>query len=332
MGDRHVAIVAEIGSVHDGSFGNAVRLVETAAACGADAVKFQLHLPEAESTRDAPSPPYFSAEPRFEYFARTGFSKDQWARIASSCAEAGVEFVCSAFSIEAVAILEDVGVSRHKVASGEVTNLPLLEAMASTGKPVLLSSGMSSWAELDAAVDVLRSGGPVTVLQCTSQYPCPPERVGLNVIAEMAARYALPVGFSDHTSGNEAAIAAVALGASVVEKHLTFSKRMYGSDAPNAAEPEQMTELCRSIRAVERMLENQVDKDDISPYAEMKRIFEKSIVVLESLEAGTVLTAEMLGCKKPGTGIAPSQLSAIVGRRLARPVAADAVLQEGDLA
>lgn len=329
----HTMIVAEIGSVHDGSLGNAIRLVETAAECGADAVKFQLHIAEAESTKDAPSPPYFSDEPRFEYFARTGFTPTQWGRISNACERVGVEFVCSPFSVEAVHILDDLGVRRHKIASGEVTNTPLLEAVAASGKPVLLSSGMSSWSELDEAHAVLAAGGgEITTLQCASRYPCPPEQVGLNVLTEMSRRYGGPVGFSDHTAGNEAALAAVVLGASVIEKHLTFSKRMYGSDAPNAAEPEQLAALVRGVRDIEVMLANPVDKDAIGDFAEMKQIFEKSVVARTALEAGTVIAAEHLTTKKPGTGIPPRRLRSLVGRTVARRVEADALVAEQDLA
>src|ERR1700733_9456425 len=219
-----ISIIAEIGSVHDGSFGNALKLIEAAAACGADAVKFQTHIPEAESLRDAPPPAYFSAEPRFEYFRRTAFSKEKWTQLAAHCATHGVAFLSSPFSLEAVDLLETVGVAAYKVPSGEVTNLPLLDRIAATRKPVYLSSGMSDWQELDRAVAALGHGGTVTVLQCSSAYPCPEERVGLNVLGEMARRWNLPVGLSDHTDGIAAGVAAAALGASAIEKHFTFSR------------------------------------------------------------------------------------------------------------
>ena len=169
---------------HDGSLGHAIRMAEVAAECGVDAVKFQLHDAEAETTRDAPSPPYFKHETRWEYFERTAFTDDQWGTLKAACEAAGVEFLCSAFSTKAVERLERIGVSRYKIGSGEVTNLELVRAAAATGKPVLLTSGMSSWAELDAAVAA--AGDQVTVLQCTSQYPTPSERVGLNVLARAA--------------------------------------------------------------------------------------------------------------------------------------------------
>jgi N,N'-diacetyllegionaminate synthase len=318
-----ITIIAEIGSVHDGSFGNALKLTEAAAACGADAVKFQTHIAEAETLRNAPAPTYFSDEPRFDYFSRTAFTRDQWRKLAAHCASLGVTFLSSPFSLDAVDLLEDVGVAAYKIPSGEVTNTPLLEHVAATGRPVYLSSGMSGWAELDTAVEALRSGGPLTVLQCTSAYPCPPERVGLNVLAEMAARWGLPVGYSDHTEGIAAGIAAAALGASVIEKHFTFSRLMYGSDAANATEPEQFALYCKSIKAVATMLASRVDKNDVSFYSDMKRIFEKSIVAAFPLGAGTVLERAHFAFKKPGDGIPAAQWKMLVGRKLIRDVPAD---------
>src|SRR5919202_3475078 len=236
-----VFVVAEAGMNHDGSLGNAVRMVEVAAEAGVDAVKFQLHDAEAESTRDAPSPPYFEGESRWDYFRRTAFIDEQWATLKEACEAAEIEFVCSVFSVEAVERLERLGVRRYKIGSGEVTNLELVRRVAATGKPVLLTSGMSSWAELDAAVAA--AGDDVTVLQCTSEYPTPPERVGLNVLAELRERYGRPVGLSDHTIGNYAAFAAVTLGAVVVEKHFTLSKNLYGPDAAFSMEPDELDDL-----------------------------------------------------------------------------------------
>jgi N-acetylneuraminate synthase len=330
--NKNVFVIAEVGSVHDGSFGNAQRLIDVAAACGADAVKFQTHLPAAETLRDAPMPSYFKGEPRFEYFARTGFTLEQWKKLAQHASSCGIEFMSSPFSAEAVAMLEDIGISRYKIPSGEVSNLPMLEVIAATGKPVLLSSGMSSWAELDAAVATIqRHHNRLSVMQCTSSYPCPPERVGLNVLVEMKARWGLPVGYSDHTLENNACLAAVALGATVVEKHLTFSRSMYGSDAKHSAEPAQLTALVQGIREIEAMLASPVDKNDLRDFREMKEIFEKSVVSTRFIPAGTVITSEMLGIKKPGNGIPAARLNDVVGSVAAQDIAADFLIREADL-
>lgn len=327
-----VCVIAEVGSVHDGSFGNAKRLIDLAAECGADVVKFQTHIAPAETLRGAPLPPYFKGEPRYEYFERTGFTPDQWCGFRDHCRERGIEFLSSPFSIEAVELLERVGVGRYKIPSGEVTNLPLLEVVAETGKPVLLSSGMSSWAELDAAVNaVLRRHSRLTVLQCTTEYPCPDERVGLNVMLEMRDRYRLPVGLSDHTLTIYAPLAAVALGAAVVEKHLTFSRRMYGSDAAHSLEPAEFADMVRGIRAIATMLAHPVDKSRADRFRVMKETFEKSLVSLVEIAAGAVITREMLGLKKPGTGIPAARLDEVVGRRAARRVAPDSLLTPADV-
>jgi N-acetylneuraminate synthase len=325
-----VFVIAEAGMNHDGSLGNAIRMAEVAAECGADAVKFQLHDAEAESTRDAPPPPYFEGEPRWDYFRRTAFTDEQWARLKDACGAAGTEFLCSAFSVEAVERLDRLGVARFKIGSGEVTNLELIRAAAATGKPILLTSGMSSWAELDEAVAA--AGENVTVLQCTSLYPTPPEQVGLNVLGELRERYGKPVGLSDHTLGPYACFAAVALGATVVEKHFTLSRELYGPDASLALEPDELEDLVEGVREIETMLANPVDKDDLEPVAEMKRVFEKSVVSSREIPAGAEISREMVAAKKPGTGIPAKKLSEVIGRRAAVAIPADTVLTEEMLA
>lgn len=309
-------IIAEIGSVHDGSFGNACKLIELAAELGADTAKFQTHIAEAETLANAPSPSYFQDESRFEYFQRTAFSAPQYRKMIEHARKNKIKFLSSPFSIEAVDFLEEAGLEVYKVPSGEVSNLPLLERLRDTNKPVLLSSGMSDWRELDKAVERLQGGGPLTIMQCSSEYPCRPESVGLNVITEMKARYNLPVGFSDHTTGMAAALGAVSAGASVIEKHLTFSKKMYGSDAKHSMEPEMFRLFCQTLRELWVMLQSPVDKSNSSPYADMKKVFEKSVVSARPLKAGTVLTRADLCYKKPGDGIRSFEFEKVLGRKL----------------
>jgi len=325
-------IIAEIGSVHDGSFGNARCLIDSAADCRVDAVKFQTHIAEAETLPDAPTPPYFKDESRFGYFRRTAFTREQWLELKSHAEERGLIFLSSPFSIEAVQLLEEIGMKQYKIPSGEVTNLPMLEVIAQTGKPVLLSSGMSSWAELDEAVNtIIKHHSHLTILQCTTEYPCAYENVGLNVMLTMRERYKLPVGLSDHTLTNYAAFAAVALGATVIEKHFTLSRYMYGSDAKHSLEPAEMTDLVQGIRAVETMLANRVDKDDITHLNTMKKTFEKSVVSLVDIPEGAVITSTMIGIKKPGTGIPARDYYNIVGKRSRRHIPANTLLHEDDV-
>lgn len=325
-------IIAEIGSTHDGSFGNAGCLIDAASECGVDAVKFQTHIAKAETLPDAPSPPYFESEPRFAYFERTAFTKSQWIKLKKHAEKRGLLFLSSPFSVEAVQLLEEIGVKQYKIPSGEVTNLPMLEIIAQTGKPILLSSGMSLWAELDEAVNtIIKYHSRLTVLQCTTQYPCAYEKVGLNIMLEMRERYKLPMGLSDHTLTNYAAFAAVTLGATVIEKHFTLSRRMYGSDTKHSLEPAEMTDLVQGIRAIETMLASHVDKNDITQLSAMKQTFEKSVVSLVDIPEGTRITKAMIGTKKPGTGIPARNYYNIVGKRSTRHIPANTLLREVDI-
>ena len=331
--EHKIKIIGEIGSVHDGSFGNALKLIELAAECGADIVKFQTHIAEAETLKDAPMPSFFKGEPRYEYFKRTGFSIEEWKQLKAKCDEQRIEFLSSPFSVEAVELLEKIGIKRYKVPSGEVTNLKLLKVIAETRKPVLLSSGMSAWQELDDAVNTIKNiHNDITVLQCTSEYPCTYENVGLNIMLEMKERYQLPVGFSDHTLSNYSAFTAVALGATIIEKHLTFSRKMYGSDAKHSLEPSEFSDMVKGIRAIEAIVSSKVDKDEIaSRMSEMKKVFQKSIVSIIDIPKGTIITEEMIGFKKPGTGIPASKVETVLGMCTKKDIAKDRIINLEEL-
>jgi N-acetylneuraminate synthase len=257
------------------------------------------------------------------YFRRTSFSLSQWKEIADHCKSMGVAFMSSPFSLEAVDLLEEVGVQVYKIPSGEVTNLPLLEKIARTGKKVYLSSGMSNWLELDNAVSILKIGCLVEIMQCTSAYPCPPEQVGLNVMLQMRDRYNLPYGFSDHTLGFAASISAVALGATVIEKHFTFSKLMYGSDAQHSMEPAEFKRFCEDIKEAAVIRYHPVDKNDLSRFKDMKSIFEKSVVCAADISAGHELTLVDLAFKKPGDGISAADFSKLLGLKVKRSLPAN---------
>lgn len=324
-----ILLMAEVGSTHDGSIGNAFRLVDAAADAGADVVKFQIHMPEFETVRHAPNPPHFSAESRWDYLNRTSFTFQQWAAIKSHADSLGITFTASPFCTEAVHILEALEVDLFKIPSGEVTNIPMLEVIASLGKPVFLSSGMSNWAELDAAVTAL-SETSLTILQCSSVYPCPPHLVGLNVLGELRERYRRPVGLSDHSVSHVASLAAAALGASVIEKHLTLSRWMYGSDAPYSLEPHDFRQLASDLVEISA-LRNNVVKDDISTYSEMKRVYEKSVVAARFLPAGTRLSMTDLAFKKPGDGFPARDYRSLIGGIVTRSIEQDEQLNLRDI-
>ena len=314
------SIIAEIGSVHDGSFGNACKLVELAKGCGADIVKFQTHIAESETIKHAPMPNYFKGEPRYEYFKRTAFSKEQWVNLKKICDDLEIEFLSSPFSIEAAELLQEIGVKKFKIPSGEVTNIPLIEKLASYCKPVLISSGMSNWEELDKAVNILIDKVDLTIMQCTSKYPCPPQYVGLNIFSELRSRYGseFKLGFSDHTSTISAGIAAAALGAKSIEKHLTFSKLMYGSDAKNSLEPDEFVCYSKSIKEVWFMLDNPILKNQIDDFQDIKRVFEKSIFASKELASGSEITFSDLSFKKPGDGLSAAFYKDLLGLSVKR--------------
>jgi len=328
-------IVAEVGLSHDGSLGLAHAFIDEIARNGADAVKFQTHIAEAESTPAEPFRVTFSRQDatRYEYWKRIAFSEAQWQGLADHARERGLLFLSSPFSREAVDLLKRLGMEMWKIASGEIGNLPLLDAMIATGRPILLSSGMSDLVEMDKAVErVRRTGLPLAVLQCTTAYPCPPERIGLNMIPFFRDRYGCSVGLSDHSGTIYPGIAAATLGVEVVEVHVTMSRGMFGPDVPASITMEGLRQLVDGIRFVERMRASPVDKDAIAlEMAPLRAIFTKSLVAREPLSAGTVLTEAHLAGKKPGTGIPAEQLPDFIGRVLRRDLERDEQIRADDI-
>lgn len=324
-------LIGEVGQAHDGSLGLAHQFVDAVADAGADAVKFQTHIAAAESTPAEPWRVRFSPqdETRYDYWRRMEFSEAQWLGLREHADERGLMFLSTPFSLEAVELLDRVGVSMWKIASGEVTNLELLSALPGRA-PVLLSSGMSRFDELDRAVEVCRAGGhQVAVLQCTSAYPTTPEQVGLNLLAEYRERWGCPVGLSDHSGTMFPALAATTLGAQVIELHVTLSRRMFGPDVPASLTVEELTEVRRGMHDISRMLRNPIDKDAAAgDMGQMRRLFTRSLVLRSDLPAGHVLSRDDLVSKKPGSGIPPAEIDTVLGRRLVADVHADELLDE----
>jgi N-acetylneuraminate synthase len=326
-------VVAEVAQAHDGSLGTCHAYIDAAARAGADAVKFQTHIAAAESTPGEPFRVKFSKQDsnRYDYWKRMEFTQEQWQGLKDHCDEKHVAFLSSPFSMQAVELLTQVGVPAWKVGAGEVNNLPMLEKLRATGKPVILSSGMSSWAEMDAAVEAVGKGN-CAVLQCTTSYPCPPEKLGLNVIGELRARYGTPVGLSDHSGTIYAGLAAAALGCDVLEVHVCFSREVFGPDTTSSVTTGELKQLVAGIRFIEQAKANPIDKDQIAgSMSDLKRMFGKSLVAARALNTGTKLTEADLALKKPGTGIPAAKLKDTLGRKLKRAVAADALLAEEDL-
>lgn len=320
-------LVAEIGSVHDGSFGNAKKLIELAAKSGADAVKFQTHIADSESISTAPNPDYFKSENRMDYFKRTSFTLGQWLELKNLAKKFKVDFISSPFSLEAVDLLEKVGIKIYKIPSGEVTNLPMLEKISKLKKTVFLSSGMSNWKELDKAVSIFKKRCGLVIFQCSSMYPCKSNNVGLNILSQIKKRYKCKIGFSDHTLGFAAPIAAATLGAVVIEKHFTFSKHMYGSDANHSMEPSEFKILAESLHEIWNIIKNPVDKNNLHSYLKMKKVFEKNIVFSQELKAGTKLEMKHLAFKKTGSGVSASKYKLIIGKRLVKNTHVNQILK-----
>lgn len=318
--DANCLIIAEVAQSHDGSLGQAHAFIDAIADAGADAVKFQTHIAAAESSPDEPWRVKFSPqdETRYEYWQRMEFSKEQWKGLKQHAEERGLLFLSTPFSYQAVELLEEIGMKVWKIASGEVGNFPLLRKICETGKPVILSSGMSGWDELFEAVEIVREfGNPLAVLQCTSAYPCPPEKVGLNLIEEFKTRYECASGLSDHSGNIYASLAAAALGAEVLEIHVCLSREMFGPDVPASVTTGELKQLVEGVRAIEKMKANPVDKEKMAEeLTDLRKIFTKSIFAGSTLSAGTILREEHLQIKKPGTGISPSKLPLLIGSRL----------------
>jgi N,N'-diacetyllegionaminate synthase len=333
--EDHTTIIAEVAQAHDGSLGMAHAYIDAVASAGADAVKFQTHIAAAESTQQEPWRLNFSLQDatRYDYWKRMEFTEEQWRGLKHHAEKRGLSFLSSPFSVEAVELLMRVGVSAWKIASGEVNNAPLFERILATRLPIFLSTGMSPMSEIDAAVrQVQQQGIPLAVLQCTSIYPCPPEKIGLNMIPFFQERYRCPVGLSDHSGLIYSGLAAATIGIGVLEVHVTFSREMFGPDVSSSLTTAELRQLIDGVRFIEKMKNNPVDKnqlaEDLTP---MRNVFAKSVVARTALPPGTVLQREHLTAKKPGTGIAASRLPELIGRTLRVSVEADQLLREFDL-
>lgn len=312
--------IAEIAQAHEGSLGMVHSYIEALATTGVDAIKFQLHIPEAESSEFEPFRVKFSYEDdtRFDYWKRMSFTLEQWKGIKKHCDEVGLEFMCSPFSNLAVDWLEEIGVKRYKIGSGEVNNFLILEKIAQTRKPIILSSGMSNYLELDEAVSFLKERNvSFSILQCTTSYPTQPEQYGLNVIQELKNKYQVTVGYSDHSARIETGIAATALGAEILEFHVVFDRKQFGPDAKSSLTIDETKVLVESVKNIKKAINNPINKSVNNQYKELKTIFEKSLAVNKNLPKGHLITFNDLEAKKPkGYGIDAAQFRNVLGKKI----------------
>lgn len=328
-------IIAEIGQAHEGSLGILYSYINALAQTGVDAVKFQMHIAEAESSEHEPFRVQFSLEDntRFDYWKRMGFSLEQWKGIKNHCDELGLDFICSPFSNLAVDWLEEIGVAQYKIGSGEVNNFLLLEKIAQTAKPVVLSSGMSSYVELDQTVAFLKERKVnFSILQCTTAYPTQPEQYGLNLIQELKNRYNVPIGFSDHSAKIETCIAATALGASILEFHVVFDRQMFGPDSTSSLTISETKDLVTAVRNIATALAHPIDKTNTDAFTNLKQIFEKSLAVNKDLPKDHILTFDDLESKKPKSfGLEAHRFQEVIGKALTKDLKQWDFLNEGDL-
>lgn len=336
--DNDVFVIAEAGVNHNGDLALALRLCDAARQAGADAVKFQTFRAADLVVPGAPTATYQARQTgdrdQYAMLQRLELTEDQHRSIKAHCDAVGIEFFSTPFSVDAVDMLLRLGVSRLKMSSGELTHRALIEHAAATQLPLLLSTGMATMEEIHEALSwVTRARGharDVAVLHCTSAYPAPDDALNLTAMAQMARELGVPIGYSDHSLGIEAALAAVALGAAVVEKHLTLDCTMTGPDHAASLEPDGFAQMVRGIRRVSTMRGDGV-KAPRSDERDTARVARRSVVTTQALAAGAVLTADMLNCRRPATGIAPRELESLVGRRVARALSAGTVLQWTDL-
>lgn len=313
-------IIAEIGQAHDGSLGILHSLIDAVASTGVDAIKFQVHIAEAESSSSEPFRVKFSPvdATRFDYWKRMELSLHQWQEIKDRCESLGVEFLATPFSNAAIDLLEALSVVRYKVGSGDLANPLLLEKLARTGKEIILSTGLCTYEELDNAVTFLNERQvPFALMQCTTKYPTAAPDIGLARIKQFRERYSCSVGLSDHSGTIFAGLGAVVLGAAAIEAHVTFDKRMFGPDAFASLTIEEFKELVSGARFLELARGDGPDKENDDSKNTLRRMFGRALAVNRDMKAGTVVNFEDLEGKKPSDkGISVTRLSSVLGRRL----------------
>lgn len=327
IGDRPVGpgapcfLIAEAGVNHNGQLDLACALVDAAAAAGVDAVKFQTFRAEELATPDAPKAAYQEAavlrESHLEMLRWLELDPKDHRALSDHCRTRGVRFLSSPFDSESADLLADLGVEAYKVGSGELTNHPLLAHLARRGLPILLSTGMANLGEVEAALQTIEANGApdVALLHCVSAYPAVAEDANLRAMHTLATAFGLPTGYSDHTKGIEVALAAVALGAVLLEKHLTMDRTLDGPDHAASLEPDELAAMVRSVRAVEVAL-GDGRKRPAAVERECADAARRSLVAAQDLPEGTVLTAPLIALRRPGTGLPPALLPHVLWRTL----------------
>ncbi len=331
MSAQHTLIIAEAGVNHNGDLDLARQLVDVAAAAGADLVKFQTFSADRLATRDARKAAYQAAttdagESQHAMLQRLELSEADHRTLIAHCASRGIGFFSTGFDTECVDLLVRLGADRFKVPSGEITNLPYLRHVGGLGRPVILSTGMATLGEIEGAIGVLMGAGTpraqITVLHCNTDYPTPAHEVNLRAMVHIGQAFGVQVGYSDHTRGIEVAIAAVALGACVIEKHFTTSRDLPGPDHQASLEPAELKAMVAAIRNIEQALGDGI-KQPTEAELGNRPIARKSLVARQAIAAGECFSPANLVAKRPGTGISPMRWDELMGRPARRAFAAD---------
>jgi N,N'-diacetyllegionaminate synthase len=332
---KPILIIAEAGVNHNGDLVLAKKLIDVAADAGADLVKFQTFSADRLATREAKKADYQSvttgiAETQYQMLSRLELSAQMHHELIAYCATRNIGFFSTGFDIESVDFLINLGINHVKVPSGEITNLPYLRHIGQLNKPVIISTGMATMGDIEAAIDVLVQAGTklslITVLHCTTEYPTPMSEVNLYAMQSIQAAFGVAVGYSDHSEGIEVAIAAASLGATVIEKHFTLDKDLPGPDHKASLEPDELKAMVSAIRNIEIALGDGIKRLTLSE-ARNKPMARKSLVASKVIKAGEVLSVENITTKRPGTGISPMNWDAVIGRKSVRDFAAGELIE-----
>lgn len=332
--EKKVFIIAEAGDNHNGDYDLALKLVDKAVEAGADCVKFQTFVTENVISKFAEKADYQKEntgeeESQYEMVKKLELSFEQFRMIKAYCDNKGIMFLSTPFDLDSIDFLEELDIPFWKIPSGEITNLPYLEKIARTKKDIILSTGMSTMEEIGNALSVLKENGAgeITLLHCNTEYPTPFEDVNLRAMKTMEETFATKVGYSDHTVGIEVPVAAVAMGAAVIEKHFTLDKNMEGPDHKASLEPEELKAMVASIRNIEKALGASEKKPSPSEIKNIN-IARKSIVAKRAIKEGEVLTEENLYIKRPGDGISPMRWYEIIGTKAVKDFKEDELIIE----
>ena len=330
---RHVIVIAEAGVNHNGSFELAKKMVDAAKEAGVDYVKFQTFNPQKLVSKYAKKAKYQkettgSDETQLQMLQKLTLTEDNFLSLRDYCKEVGIGFISTPFDLDSIAFLETFDMDFWKVPSGEVTNLPYLEAIARTKRKVVMSTGMCNMNEIQDAMEVLKKNGTteITLLHCNTQYPTPYEHVNLSAMSTIKDTLHKEVGYSDHTQGIEVPIAAVAMGATVIEKHFTLDKNMEGPDHKASLDPTELKQMVSAIRNIEKAIGNGL-KEPSSSELTNKAVARKSIVASREIKQGEILSEYNLTTKRPGTGISPMKWYEVIGKAAARDFSEDEIIE-----